>query len=637
MARLASAPTGALLIASLLASALGPVPVAFATQVRAIALTGDTAPGVPTATFGAFPLASTIVCDDFGHATFRARTSTGIEGLWTDNHGALMPLATIGGTAPWNPGSGTFVTLAQPVMSDTGLVAFLGSAAVPGTLNGLWIQDGSGLVLQAGDGLLAPDEPAPSTFQIGGSTPSIALNRSGRLALGAYDGAGHQCIWSFDPPPSLARELCASTYNSGMGGFSYLASPGGISLNDQDLFAMNLGYNNGTTPNSWVSEGFCGLLYPELVNGQAAPAVGSIPPNSGIDITGIPVGPFPDVSDYGGLVCRSRLMGPGITANNQAVDWLFNPGGWHIVVRQGDSNPDLAPGETIDPYFAYNVSPELVSDAGDVALEAAVFAPGGTSFVYSLFVYEPDGTLHLLARDGQAAPGYPGSTLVVAGAVYAMNRYGQVVVNCGVRNSMNNVTSSLYVTDDSYDLVPMFRSGDTYTVRPGLTGAVAITSGMFMSGGSDGRPRNFSDQDEYFFTGTLTVPAPPGLAARPADVTLTSYNGVFAVKGPASALLSAGSPRSGRTGLESVAPNPVTGATAIAFTLAGDGPVRLEIFDLAGRRVRTLRDATLSAGRYSERWDGADDAGRALPRGLYVARLTAAGAERTRAKIALVR
>jgi hypothetical protein len=69
------------------------------------------------------------------------------------------------------------------------------------------------------------------------------------------------------------------------------------------------------------------------------------------------------------------------------------------------------------------------------------------------------------------------------------------------------------------------------------------------------------------------------------------------------------------------APNPFDRATALSFSLAQGGPVELAIFAIDGRRVRTLVKESRAAGVYQLSWDGADDAGRAVPAGLFYARL----------------
>ena len=68
-------------------------------------------------------------------------------------------------------------------------------------------------------------------------------------------------------------------------------------------------------------------------------------------------------------------------------------------------------------------------------------------------------------------------------------------------------------------------------------------------------------------------------------------------------------------------PNPFGLRTSIGFTLARSGRVRLGVFDLAGRRVRSLLEGERGAGRHDVAWDGRDDAGRAVRAGSYRYRL----------------
>ena len=49
----------------------------------------------------------------------------------------------------------------------------------------------------------------------------------------------------------------------------------------------------------------------------------------------------------------------------------------------------------------------------------------------------------------------------------------------------------------------------------------------------------------------------------------------------------------------------------------------LAVYGLDGRRVRTVLDAVLPAGRHTVRWDGRDHAGRAAASGTYLYRLEA--------------
>jgi len=83
-------------------------------------------------------------------------------------------------------------------------------------------------------------------------------------------------------------------------------------------------------------------------------------------------------------------------------------------------------------------------------------------------------------------------------------------------------------------------------------------------------------------------------------------------------------------------PNPFNPATNIAYHLADPGPVRLRIYDTAGRCVRTLAAGEASAGRHQAVWRGVDDQGRPLATGVYLLRFEAAGIRQVR-RLVLVR
>ena len=71
------------------------------------------------------------------------------------------------------------------------------------------------------------------------------------------------------------------------------------------------------------------------------------------------------------------------------------------------------------------------------------------------------------------------------------------------------------------------------------------------------------------------------------------------------------------------APNPFNPSTTIAFELPAGQDVRLAIYGLDGRRVRSLLRTALPAGRHATRWDGRDDRGRTVASGMYLYRLEA--------------
>ncbi len=77
-----------------------------------------------------------------------------------------------------------------------------------------------------------------------------------------------------------------------------------------------------------------------------------------------------------------------------------------------------------------------------------------------------------------------------------------------------------------------------------------------------------------------------------------------------------------RAGLQPAAPNPFRRDTRLRFGLSVAGPAKLEVFDLAGRRLRVLLDErSLTAGTHAATWDGRDQAGHLVQAGVYLCRL----------------
>jgi glucose/arabinose dehydrogenase len=74
-------------------------------------------------------------------------------------------------------------------------------------------------------------------------------------------------------------------------------------------------------------------------------------------------------------------------------------------------------------------------------------------------------------------------------------------------------------------------------------------------------------------------------------------------------------------GSMSAAPNPFRTRTEIQFAMAEAGAVKLEVYDVSGRRVRRLLEGAVGPGTSRVAWDGSDDGGSPLPPGVYMGRL----------------
>jgi hypothetical protein len=72
-------------------------------------------------------------------------------------------------------------------------------------------------------------------------------------------------------------------------------------------------------------------------------------------------------------------------------------------------------------------------------------------------------------------------------------------------------------------------------------------------------------------------------------------------------------------------PNPFARSTTIRFDLPTARVVRLEVFDLQGRLVKTLADESFEAGSFTRTWDRMSNSGEEVRSGIYLYRLSAAG------------
>jgi hypothetical protein len=84
----------------------------------------------------------------------------------------------------------------------------------------------------------------------------------------------------------------------------------------------------------------------------------------------------------------------------------------------------------------------------------------------------------------------------------------------------------------------------------------------------------------------------------------------------------------GSTSLELPRPNPFSRRIELSFEIARAGIVDLSIYDLQGRKIRTLHHGYRPAGVAQPSWDGTRDDGEPAKNGVYFVRLSAPGLER---------
>ncbi|MBI5711031.1 MAG: hypothetical protein HZC42_12140 [Candidatus Eisenbacteria bacterium] len=232
----------------------------------------------------------------------------------------------------------------------------------------------------------------------------------------------------------------------------------------------------------------------------------------------------------------------------------------------------------------------IVSGATIYGMTSLGGSGGGAGTIYRM---NTDGTgysvLYAFAWDGLITGGtfpYEGSVILSGGRLYGMTTQGGTL-DRGTIFRMN--------TDGtSYGVLHSFAAGPADGSEPydSLIPSDSTLYGMTTSGGSA-------------FKGTI-FSLVPGTVSVAGDL-------------PGAVL-----------GVLRAAPNPFRSAVSITGALSGQrsGLARVEVFDAAGRRVRSTR-APVVDGRVGIQWSGRDDAGMRLPAGTYLVRFRLGSASAT--------
>ena len=77
-------------------------------------------------------------------------------------------------------------------------------------------------------------------------------------------------------------------------------------------------------------------------------------------------------------------------------------------------------------------------------------------------------------------------------------------------------------------------------------------------------------------------------------------------------------------------PNPFNPTTTLSFSVPVEGHISLNVYDMAGRLVRTLVDTNLGMGYHNMEWNGLDNSGYAVSSGMYIYSLKGEGVSITK-------
>ena len=170
---------------------------------------------------------------------------------------------------------------------------------------------------------------------------------------------------------------------------------------------------------------------------------------------------------------------------------------------------------------------------------------------------------------------------------------------------MTTPDANFVVFDDGTDLVSPTADCVTYAVSPsvGVTGSLSV-----------GYRCNFASTGHWIEVGAIGIHLSGTVTSAPDD----------GVPAPRSSLL------------DQNRPNPFNPSTTIAFELPRAQRVGVTVYTVDGKRVATLQQGMMPAGRHEIAWNGRDDAGRTQASGVYLYRLETEGGVESR-RMTLVR
>ena len=379
----------------------------------------------------------------------------------------------------------------------------------------------------------------------------------------------------------------------------------------------------------------------------------------------LPDGTFDPAFGMAGLV-----IGPtagGFRASNVAAEGTivaagtFSPGrgsggGCTAVRYHTDGTLDEAFGEG----GSIIVTPDLAPDQDFRCNDAAIDADGRFVFAATATVYSDSGpsdrdvlAIRLL-DDGTRDPAFGTDGVAVvdlpslhSAETVAVSADGSITIGGVVINQSQSPVSHLLVrlTSDG-GLDPTFGSDGIAEVEVGsglgdgyLEGLlVEADGGVIVSGGAylyrvhpDGTVDYTFGPDGVFITNgyvlgiTLDAEGRIVVSGLSYDEDTGTQSGFIARLLTNGAVAADPAAHPERIALGVPFPNPVTGRTALTFTLPDPAPVRLAVYDMLGREVAVVSEGTRGIGTHTATLDTAR-----LPSGLYVVRLTAGGDAVTR-------
>ncbi|MCK5149059.1 T9SS type A sorting domain-containing protein [bacterium] len=248
-------------------------------------------------------------------------------------------------------------------------------------------------------------------------------------------------------------------------------------------------------------------------------------------------------------------------------------------------------------------------DTADLRVSFTVNSPGTFSWDMSIGSNDSDETPYTFTIEGTGEASLP----VELSLFSAEPVYGGVLVSWTTESETDNLGFVLERAPGAEDYQPrqweVIASGQ---IHPELSGQ-----------------GNSSERHDYTFIDTDITPGQT-YSYRLSDVNLSGEVHVYDV-------ISIDLPDAHEeTVLDPPFPNPFNPETKINYQLAESGQVEITIYDMLGRKVKTLIDKQQTAGSYNIYWHGRDESGNQTSTGTYLIVLRTVNGVRTQ-KVVMMR
>ena len=210
---------------------------------------------------------------------------------------------------------------------------------------------------------------------------------------------------------------------------------------------------------------------------------------------------IPVLNDAGQTAFKARLIGSSVDSTNDFGLWSEGSGSLVLVAREGSQAPGVPSGVNFNLFVGY-FAPAL-NNAGQTAFKASLIGDGVVSTNNEGIWSEGSGSLALVARAGDHAPGTPSDVKFSSfGVDFVLNDAGQIAFEA---DTSGGSQPGIWATDRNGVLQLIARRGGLLEIAPGDFRTVNFLElDLRITGNSDGRPSWFNNRGQLVFIAGFT-------------------------------------------------------------------------------------------------------------------------------------